>query len=65
MVQSIRQDAAIDRDGPETLASALLAAWSSGDLKTTRSLLDEEVTFDGPLGSTEVLTPTSKASKGW
>ena len=40
------------RDNPKEIASACLAAWSSGDLETTRSLLSEEVTFAGPLGST-------------
>lgn len=40
-------------DEPKTLASQCLAAWSSGDLDTTRSLLADDVTFAGPLGSTE------------
>jgi ketosteroid isomerase-like protein len=40
------------RDDPKSVASGCLQAWSSGDLDTTRSLLADEVTFDGPLGST-------------
>ena len=40
------------RRNAKELASKCLAAWSSGDLETTRSLLSEEVTFVGPLGST-------------
>lgn len=40
------------RDDPKSVASGCLQAWSSGDLDTTRSLLAEDVTFDGPLGST-------------
>lgn len=35
------------------IASRCLAAWSSGDLDTTRSLLHDDVTFTGPLGATE------------
>ena len=42
----------LTRDDPKELASDCLAAWSSGDLETTRSLLSDEVTFAGPLGST-------------
>ena len=38
--------------GVATAASGCLQAWSSGDLDRTRSLLAEEVTFGGPLGST-------------
>ena len=38
---------------PRNLASDCLAAWSSGDLDTTRALLSEDVTFAGPLGSTQ------------
>ncbi len=41
------------QENPKSLASDCLAAWSSGDLETTRSLLDEGVTFAGPLGSTQ------------
>jgi ketosteroid isomerase-like protein len=36
----------------KSIASDCLSAWSSGDLETTRSLLADEVTFTGPLGST-------------
>jgi ketosteroid isomerase-like protein len=35
------------------VASRCLAAWSSGDLETARSLLHDDVTFTGPLGHTE------------
>ena len=35
------------------VASGCLAAWSAGDLATTRSLLHNDVTFTGPLGATE------------
>jgi hypothetical protein len=31
-------------------ASKCLEAWTSGDLETTRSLLSDDVTFDGPMG---------------
>jgi ketosteroid isomerase-like protein len=41
------------QEDPKIVASRCLAAWSSGDLETTRSLLSEGVTFVGPLGSTE------------
>jgi ketosteroid isomerase-like protein len=34
-------------------ASRCLEAWTSGDLETTRSLLSDDVTFEGPLGHTE------------
>jgi ketosteroid isomerase-like protein len=40
------------RTEPVAIASQLLAAWSSGDLDTTRALLDDHVTFTGPLGTT-------------
>ena len=42
-----------DNGDPKTIATRCLAAWSSGDLSTTRVLLDDEVTFVGPLGATE------------
>jgi ketosteroid isomerase-like protein len=38
---------------PKTVASSCLAAWSTGDLVTTRSLLHDDVTFAGPLGVTQ------------
>jgi ketosteroid isomerase-like protein len=41
------------RTDPKAIASRCLAAWSSGDLDTTRSLLGDDVTFTGPLGATE------------
>jgi ketosteroid isomerase-like protein len=41
-----------DKTDPKVVASTCLAAWSSGDLATTRALLDDEVTFAGPLGAT-------------
>jgi hypothetical protein len=34
-------------------ASTCLAASTSGDFETTRTLLSDDVTFDGPLGHTE------------
>ena len=37
----------------ETVATECLTAWTTGDLDRTRSLLDEDVTFTGPLASTE------------
>src|SRR5690242_12403037 len=37
----------------KTIASRCLAAWSSGDLTTTRALLDDNVIFAGPMGATE------------
>jgi ketosteroid isomerase-like protein len=42
-----------DEADPKTVASRCLNAWSTGDLATTRSLLDNDVTFTGPLGATE------------
>jgi hypothetical protein len=39
-------------DNDAAIASRCLAAWSSGDLDTTRSLLADGVTFTGPLGAT-------------
>lgn len=33
-----------------TIATKCLKAWTSGDLETARSLLDDDITFDGPLG---------------
>ena len=41
------------RTEPKAIASRCLAAWSSGDLDTTRSLLHDDVVFTGPLGATE------------
>lgn len=38
---------------PRTVATECLAAWTTGDLDRTRSLLDHDVTFTGPLASTE------------
>lgn len=40
-------------DDPKVVASRCLAAWSSGDLATTRALLCDDVVFSGPLGTTE------------
>ena len=40
------------RTEPKAIASRCLAAWSSGDLDTTRSLLHDDVVFTGPLGAT-------------
>jgi ketosteroid isomerase-like protein len=40
------------RTEPEAIASQCLAAWSSGDLEATRSLLHDDVSFTGPLGET-------------
>jgi ketosteroid isomerase-like protein len=37
---------------PGSVASQCLAAWSSGDLVTTRALLHDDVEFTGPLGRT-------------
>jgi hypothetical protein len=34
-------------------AQRCLESWTSGDLDTTRSLLSDDVTFDGPMGHTE------------
>lgn len=42
-----------ESSGPRDVAERCLAAWSSGDLETTRSLLHDDVTFTGPLGATE------------
>lgn len=36
----------------KTTATALLAAWTSGDFARTRALLHDDATFDGPLGET-------------
>jgi ketosteroid isomerase-like protein len=37
---------------PGSVASKCLAAWTSGDLATTRALLHDDVEFTGPLGRT-------------
>jgi ketosteroid isomerase-like protein len=37
----------------KSVATSCLKAWTSGDFATTRALLDDEVTFVGPLGTTE------------
>lgn len=37
---------------PRAVARMCLAAWTSGDLERTRSLLADEVSFAGPLGTT-------------
>lgn len=36
-----------------SVATACLLSWSSGDFARTRTLLADEVVFDGPLGHTE------------
>jgi ketosteroid isomerase-like protein len=36
-----------------TVATACLDAWSTGDFATARSLLREDVTLEGPLGSAD------------
>jgi SnoaL-like protein len=38
---------------PSVHASKCLEAWTSGDFDVARSLLSDDVTFDGPLGHTE------------
>jgi ketosteroid isomerase-like protein len=40
------------RTEPEAIASQCLAAWSSGDLEATRSVLHDDVSYTGPLGET-------------
>jgi ketosteroid isomerase-like protein len=42
-----------DSADPKNVATRCLTAWSTGDLTTTRALLDDDVTFAGPLGATE------------
>jgi ketosteroid isomerase-like protein len=42
-----------ESEDPKTVAARCLSAWSSGDLETTRSMLDDDVTFVGPLGATQ------------
>jgi ketosteroid isomerase-like protein len=36
-----------------SVASRCLRAWTSSDFATTRALLDDDVTFVGPLGATD------------
>jgi ketosteroid isomerase-like protein len=43
----------MDTPDPRTVATDCLAAWTTGDLDRTRALLDADVTFTGPLASTE------------
>jgi hypothetical protein len=51
------------RTEPEAMASRCLAAWSSGDLDTTRSLLHNDVSFAGPLaGSPPANKPATDAA---
>jgi ketosteroid isomerase-like protein len=38
---------------PRSVATACLEAWTTGDLDRTRTLLHDDVTFAGPLASTE------------
>jgi ketosteroid isomerase-like protein len=49
---------------PKEVASRCLAAWSSHDLTTTRSLLDDHVRFAGPLGATEGADAYMEGIKG-
>ena len=42
-----------DETNPKNVATRCLAAWSTGDFVTTRALLDDGVTFTGPLGATD------------
>ena len=34
----------------KSIATGMLAAWTSGDFARTRALLHDDATFDGPLG---------------
>jgi ketosteroid isomerase-like protein len=36
----------------KSIATDMLAAWTSGDFARTRALLHDDATFDGPLGET-------------
>ena len=36
----------------KSIATEMLAAWTSGDFARTRALLHDDATFDGPLGQT-------------
>jgi ketosteroid isomerase-like protein len=38
---------------PKTVATECLTAWTTGDLDRTRALLHDDVTFTGPMASTE------------
>jgi hypothetical protein len=42
-----------DETNPKNVVTRCLAAWSTGDFVTTRALLDDGVTFTGPLGATD------------
>jgi hypothetical protein len=39
--------------GAKSIATACLKAWTSGDLETTRTLVHDDVSFEGPLGSAQ------------
>jgi hypothetical protein len=41
------------RPSAGAIASTCLRAWTTGDFAQTRSLLDDHVTFVGPLGATD------------
>jgi ketosteroid isomerase-like protein len=51
---------------PDAASAAItcLEAWTSGDLATTRSLLADDVTFEGPLGHTEGIDDYMRGIEG-
>jgi ketosteroid isomerase-like protein len=40
------------RKDAKSIATDMLAAWTSGDFARTRALVHDDATFDGPLGQT-------------
>jgi ketosteroid isomerase-like protein len=41
------------RSDAASVATQCLTAWTTGDFEKTRSLLDDDVTFVGPMGATD------------
>ena len=53
------------KDDPKSIATAFLQAWTRGDFDSARALLDEQATFDGPLGHTEGADAYIKGVRGF
>jgi ketosteroid isomerase-like protein len=54
-----------DEADPKSVATPCLTAWSTGDFAMTRALLDDALTFTGPLGATDGAHAYIEGIKGW